>query len=71
MKIVVRGSSHWFVEISNESHGSAIEVQPDVHYFTWVFYDIFQNVVSQAEEINTIKIVVDKQNGMLHLFDMI
>jgi hypothetical protein len=40
------------------------KVQSDVHYFTWIFYNIFQNVVSQAKEINTMKIVVDKQYGM-------
>lgn len=63
MKIVVWGSSHWFVETSNESHGRAIKAQSDVHYFDWFFYNVFQNVVSQAKEINTIKIVVDKQMG--------
>jgi hypothetical protein len=64
MKIVVWGSSHWFVETGTESHERAIKVQSDVHYFTWIFYNNFQNVVSQAKEINTMKIVVDKQHGM-------
>jgi hypothetical protein len=52
------------VETSNEIHGRSIKVQSDVHYFTCIFYNILQNVVSQAKEINTMKIVVDKQYGM-------